>query len=146
MPHFKKLSHTLYNCKYHVVWCPKYRFKEMRGDIRLYVRDVLRRLCEWKKLEIFAGNVCKDHIHLVLEIPPYVSVSSTIGYLKGRSAVKIFGKFFGLRKKYWGMHYWSKGYCVSTVGLTEADVVEYVREQQEADKKIEQLNMFKSPL
>ena len=131
---FKKLSHTIYECKYHVVWVPKYRFRIMEGRIRYYVRDVIRRLCEWKKLEILEGNVRKDHIHLVLEIPPHTSVSKAIGYLKGKSAIKVFNRFSDIRKKYWGRHFWAKGYCVSTVGLDEGRIRKYVRWQQKKDK------------
>ena len=131
---FKKLSHTIYECKYHVVWVPKYRFRIMEGRIRYYVRDAIRRLCEWKKFEIIEGNVQKDHIHLLLEIPPHTAVSKAIGYLKGKSAIKIFNQFADLRKKYWGMHFWAKGYCVSTVGLDEATIKKYVKYQQDNDK------------
>ena len=131
---FKKLSHTIYECKYHVVWCPKYRFRVMDGQIRYYVRDVIRRLCEWKKYEILEGNVCRDHIHLILEIPPHTAVSKAIGFIKGKSAIKIFNKFGSLKKKYWGMHFWAKGYCVSTIGLDEERIKKYVRWQQNNDK------------
>ena len=89
----KKLSHTVYECKYHIIWCPKYRFRVMDGDVRFYVRNVIRRLCEWKHLTIIQGNVQKDHVHLVLEIPPNQSVSFVVGFLKGRSAIKIFDRY-----------------------------------------------------
>jgi putative transposase len=135
MKRFKKLSHTVYECKYHVVWCPKYRFRVMDEKIRYYVRDVIRRVCSWKKLTIVEGNVCKDHIHLVIEIPPHTSVSNAMGKIKGRSAIKIFNKFHSLRKKYWGHHFWAKGYCVSTIGLDEEKVRKYVRYQQRKDKE-----------
>ena len=137
MRRLKKLSHTVYECKYHVVWCPKYRFRVMDGRIRYFVRDALRRLCSWKKIEIIEGNVQKDHIHLVLDIAPNKSVSSTVGYLKGKSAINIFNRFYDLRKKYWGMHFWAKGYCVSTIGLDEERIKKYVRWQQDKDKEEE---------
>ena len=145
MSRFKKLSHTIYQSKYHVVWIPKYRFHVMTGEIRYYVRDAIRRLCEWKKLEIIQGNVKSDHIHLVLWIPPNRSVSSTIGFLKGKSALKIFDRFPQLKKRYWNKHFWSPGYCVSTVGLDEEKIVKYVRWQQKKDREIEELgqqNLF----
>ena len=107
MGRLKKLSHTVYECKYHVVWIPKYRYKVMDGEIRYYIRDVIRRLCEFKKMEIIAGNVCSDHVHLLLEIPPNWSVSQVVGYLKGKSALKIFDKFPRLHKRYWNKHFWS---------------------------------------
>lgn len=137
MKELRKLGHSVYDCKYHVVWCPKYRFKVMQNEIRLYVREVIKELCRWKKLEIIQGNVQEDHIHIVLGIPPNYSVLSTIGFLKGKSAIKIFNKFGKLRKKYWGMHFWSQGYCVSTVGLDEARIVKYVRWQQKKDQEAE---------
>lgn len=145
MSRFQKLSHSLYECKYHLVWIPKYRFKIMTGDIRYYTRDKIRRLCEWKKLEIIQGNVCSDHIHLVLSIPPKFAVSSTIGYLKGKSALGIFERFPCLKKRYWNKHFWSPGYRAGTVGLDEEKIKRYVRWQQKKDREIEengQQNLF----
>ena len=145
MSRFKKLSHTIYESKYHLVWIPKYRFRIMTGTIRYYIRDKIRRLCEWKKLEIVQGNVKPDHIHLVLWIPPKFSVSSIVGYLKGKSALGIFDKFQHLKKRYWNKHFWSPGYCVSTVGLDEEEIVKYVRWQQKKDQEIEEIgqqNLF----
>jgi putative transposase len=107
----------------------------MDGEIRYYVRDVLKELCRWKRIPIIQGNVQKDHIHMVMSIPPNYSVSSTIGFLKGKSAIKIFNKFHGLRKRYWGMHFWSPGYCVTTVGLDEEKIVKYVRWQNKKDQE-----------
>lgn len=129
----RKLSHTVYECKYHIIWCPKYRYLVMDGDIRLSVRDEIRRLCEWKNLTVIQGNVQKDHIHIVLEIPPNMSVSNVVGFLKGRSAIKIFREHGSLRKRCWGMYFWSTGYFVSTVGVNEGQVVKYVRWQQKKD-------------
>lgn len=129
----RKLSHTVYECKYHIIWCPKYRYRVMDGDIRLSVRDEIRRLCEWKNLTVIQGNVQKDHIHIVLEIPPNMSVSNVVGFLKGRSAIKIFREHCSPRKRYRGMHFWSTGYFVSTVGVNEEQVVKYVRWQQKKD-------------
>jgi putative transposase len=115
----------------------------MDGDVRFYVRDVIRRLCEWKHLTIIQGNVQKDHVHLVLEIPPNQSVSFVVDFLKGRSAIKIFDRHKELRKKYWGMHFWSTGYFVSTVGVNEEQIVKYIRWQQKKDcKQDNQENLF----
>jgi putative transposase len=86
---FKKLSHAVWQCKYHVVWCPKYRFRILKGEIGRSTRDIIRQLCEWRRIEILEGNVQIDHIHLILSIPPKYSVSETIGFLKGKSAIKI---------------------------------------------------------
>ena len=137
MNELKKLGHSVYSCKYHIVWCPKYRFKIMKNEIRLYLIAVIKELCRWKKVEILQGNIQPDHVHMVLEIPPNYSVSSTIGFLKGKSAIKIFNKFQNLRKKYWGMHFWSPGYCVSTVGLDEEKIIKYVRWQNKKDMENE---------
>ena len=135
MSRFKKLSHTVWDCKYHVVWCPKYRFKVMQGPLRVYVHNVLRELCRRQKVEVVELNVQVDHVHIVLSIPPSYCVSRVMGFLKGKSAIQIFRKFFKLRKKYYGQHYWSRGYCVSTVGLDEETIRNYVRWQQEKDRQ-----------
>jgi putative transposase len=144
MARLKKLSHTVYECKYHVMWLPKYRYRVMTGEIRVYVNQTIRRLCEWKKLELIEMNVLPEHLHLVLEIQPNRRVSEVIGFLKGKSAIAVFKKFEGLRKKFWGMHFWTPGYCVSTIGFNEEEIRKYVRWQQNQDKQIEksQTNMF----
>ena len=135
MSRFQKLSHTVWDCKYHVVWCPKYRFRVMEGAIRIYVRDALRELSRRHKVTIVEGNVQTDHVHMVLSIPPSYCVSRVVGFLKGKSAIQIFKKFSRLRKKYYGQHYWSRGYCVSTVGLDEETIRKYVRWQQKKDQE-----------
>jgi REP-associated tyrosine transposase len=134
MKQFKKLSHTVWDCKYHVVWCPKYRFRILKGDVAKSVREIIRQLCEWKNIEIIAGNVQLDHVHLVISIPPKHSVSEVVGFLKGKSAIKMFDKHMALKKRYWGRHFWAKGYCVSTVGLDEEKIKEYVTWQTKKDK------------
>ena len=114
MSRFKKLSHTIYECKFHVVWIPKYRYRVMTGDIRAYVHNQLRRLCDWKKLEIIEMNVQVDHVHIVQWIPPNFAVSQVVGFLKGKTALRIMDKFPSLRKRYWTKHFWSPGYCVTS--------------------------------
>jgi len=143
MGDFKKLAHAVWECKYHLVWCPKYRFRILSGDIGRSVREILRQLCEWKKVEILAGNVQIDHIHLVLSIPPKYSVSELVGFLKGKSAIKIFDMHLELKRRYWGRHFWAKGYCVSTVGLDEEQIRKYVRWQLKRDQIIDQLKLWK---
>ena len=143
MKQFKRLAHAVWQCKYHVVWCPKYRYRILRGEIGKSVRDIIRQLCEWKKIEILEGNIQVDHIHLVLEIPPKYSISEAVGFLKGKSAIKVFDFHLELKKRYWGRHFWSKGYCVSTVGLDEAQIREYVRHQLHKDKQAEQTKLWK---
>jgi putative transposase len=140
---FKRLAHAVWQCKYHVVWCPKYRYRILRGELGKTVRDIIRQLCEWKKIEILEGNIQIDHIHLVLEIPPKYSISEAVGFLKGKSAIKLFDFHLELKRRYWGRHFWAKGYCVSTVGLDEAQIRNYVRYQIHKDKQAEQAKLWK---
>jgi putative transposase len=110
MTKWKKLSHTIYQCKYHIVWCPKYRYKIMKGVVAEFVEQTLRMLCEWKDIEILEMNVKEDHIHRILSLPPRLSISSVMGMLKGKTAIKLFKSFPTLKKKpYWGNHFWSRG-------------------------------------
>ena len=135
MSRFHKLSHSVWYCVYHILWCPKCRFRVMEYKRRYYARDVLRELCRRHRIEIVEGNVQRDHIHMVLSIPPSYCVSRVVGILKGKSSIQIFRKFVGLRKKYYGQHFWSRGYCVSTVGLDEEMIRKYVRWQQRKDRE-----------
>ena len=132
---FKKLTHTLYQCKYHVIFCPKYRYRILRGDLGAYVYREIYRLCEQKDhVEVIEANVQADHVHVVLSIAPKHSVSSVMGYLKGKLAVRVFQNYPGVKKRLWGGKLWSRGYCVSTVGLDEDKVRKYVRWQEARDK------------
>ena len=142
MSDFEKLTHAIWQCKYHVVWCPKYRFKVLKGALRQSVLEIITQLCEWKKLRILEMNIQEDHVHLILSIPPKFSVSETVGFLKGKCAIKIFDRHLELKKRYWGRHFWAKGYCVSTVGLDEDKIRKYVKWQLHKDKRMEQLKMF----
>ena len=137
MKRFKRLSHAVWECKYHVVWCPKYRFRILKGDIAKTVRTILRQLCQWKNIEILPGNVQVDHVHLVLSFPPKYAVSEVVGFLKGKSAIKIFDRHIELKKRYWGRHFWAQGYCVSTVGLDEEKIKQYVTWQTKNDNDTE---------
>jgi putative transposase len=143
MADFKRLAHAIWQCKYHIVWCPKYRYKVLKGAVQKSVKQILIQLCEWKKLEIIEMNVVEDHIHLVLSIPLKYGVSAAIGFLKGKCAFKIFDKHLELKKRYWGRHFWAKGYCVSAVDLDEDKIRKYVRWQLEKDKSMEQLKLWK---
>ena len=143
MKTFKRLSHAVWECKYHIVWCPKYRFRILKGQIGRSVRDIIKQLCEWKKIEILEGNVQVDHIHLVLSVPPKYSIFEAVGFLKGKSAIKMFDMNLELKKRYWGRHFWAKGYCVSTIGLDEDQIRKYVRTQMQKDKSMEQLKLWK---
>ena len=142
MNQFKRLAHAVWQCKYHIVWCPKYRFRILRGEIGKSIRNIIRQLCEWRSVEILEGNIQIDHIHLVLSIPPKYSVSEAVGFLKGKSAIKIFDFNHELKKRYWGRHFWAKGYCVSTIGLDEEQIRKYVRYQLHKDKISEQTKLW----
>ena len=137
---FKKLSHTLYECKYHVVMCPKYRHRIFKDEIAEYAKQQLYGLCRQKELvELLELNVLADHIHLVVSIPPKYSVSAIMGYLKGKLSIRLFQKYERLGKRYWGQHLWSRGYCVSTVGLDEDKIRKYVKWQEKKEKEVEQV-------
>ncbi len=143
---FKRLSHTIYECKYHIVFCPKYRFRILEGSIGGFVlRNIYQLLGYKEQVEILEANVQSDHVHMVLSIPPKYSVSSLMGYLKGKLALRLFQRYEKLGKRYWGRHLWSQGYCVSTVGLDEEKIRLYVRWQEQKEKEMEskQLNLFK---
>ena len=137
---FKKLSHTLYECKYHIVMCPKYRHRIFKDEIAEYAKQQLYSLCRQKDLvEVLELNVLADHIHLVVSIPPKYSVSAIMGYLKGKLSIRLFQKYERLGKRYWGQHLWSRGYCVSTVGLDEDKIRKYVKWQETKEKEVEQV-------
>ena len=144
MKQFKRLAHALWQCKYHVVWCPKYRFQILRGELGKSLRDIIRQLCEWRKIYILEGNIQIDHIQLVLSVPPKYWISEAIGFIKGKSAIKIFDVHHDLKRRFWGRHFWAKGYCVSTIGLDEDQIRQYVRWQLHKDQKLEQGKLWGS--
>ncbi len=136
---FKKLSHSLYECKYHIVFCPKYRFRIFQDELADYTRQQIESLCRQKdQVEVLEVNIQADHIHVVLSIPPKYAVSSVMGFLKGKLALRLFQRYEHLGKRYWGQHLWSRGYCVSTVGLDEDKIRKYVKWQEAQDKQAEQ--------
>jgi putative transposase len=114
----------------------------MKGDVGRSTRNIIKQLCTWKKVEILAGNVQNDHIHLVVAIPPKYSVSEFVGFVKGKSAIKILDQYPTIKRRYWGRHFWAKGYCVSTVGLDEEQITKYVRWQQNHDRKRDQQSFW----
>lgn len=135
---FKKLSHSLYECKYHIVFCPKYRYRILSGDVGEYVRQQIYSLCRQKEgVEVLELNVQADHVHVILSIPPKYAVSNVMGYLKGKLALRLFNRYEQLGKRYWGRHLWSRGYCVSTIGLDEEKIRKYVKWQAAQEKKAE---------
>ena len=135
MKEWQSLAHVRWECKYHIVFVPKYRKKVLYGRTRKQMGQILRQLCRQKGVEIMEGHAMPDHIHLVLRIPPKFSVALVVGYLKGKSAIQIRREALGVKKGFTGKHFWSRGYCVSTVGLDEATVRAYVRNQEELDKQ-----------
>jgi putative transposase len=135
------LSHTKWNCKYHIVFAPKYRRKAFYEARRLEVGQMLRQLCEWKGVNIIEAEVCPDHINKLVEIPPKKSVSGFVGYLKGKSSQMIFERWSNARFKYRNRSFWCRGYYVDTVGKNTKKIAEYIQNQLKEDKEIEQLEL-----
>lgn len=134
-------SHTKWMCKYHIVFTPKYRRKIIYNQIRRDIGEILRRLCEYKGVEIIEGHLMPDHVHILVSIPPKISVSSFMGYLKGKSALMGFDKHANLKYKFGNRRFWAEGYYVSTVGLNEATIAKYIREQEAADIALDRLSV-----
>lgn len=135
------LAHTKWNCKYHIVFAPKYRRQEIYGKIRSEIGKILRLLCQRKDIEIIEAECCKDHIHMLVRIPPKYSVSQIVGYLKGKSSLMIFDKFANLKYKYGNRHFWCRGYYVDTVGKNTKKIKEYIRTQLREDIVSDQISM-----
>ena len=135
------LAHTKWNCKYHIVFAPKYRRKVFFEEKRIEIREILRQLCKWKNVAIIEGEVCPDHIHLLLSIPPKLSVSGFMGYLKGKSSLMIFQRWGNMKFAYRNREFWCRGYYVDTTGKNTAAIKEYIAKQLEEDKKIDQLSI-----
>ena len=133
------LSHTRWNCKYHVVFAPKYRRKVFYGEKRLEIGAILRELCNWKGVNIIQAEVCIDHVHMLIEIPPKMSVSSFMGFLKGKSSIMIYEKWGNLKYKYRGRQFWCRGYYVDTAGKNDKIIKEYIAKQLKEDELGEQL-------
>lgn len=136
------LVHTKWNCKYHIVFAPKYRRKVFYEEKRLAIRAILRQLCEWKGVEILEGEICLDHIHLLVSIPPKISVSSFVGYLKGKSSLLIFQKFGDMKFAYRNREFWCKGYYVDTVDKNTTAIKNYIANQLKRDREADQLSIF----
>ena len=141
MTDYRSLSHTRWECKYHVVFIPKYRKKTIFGQLRQYLGDVLRRLAERRESRIEEGHLMPDHVHMLISIPPKYSVAHVIGYIKGKSAIHIAREFAGRKRNFVGQHFWARGYFVSTVGRDEAVIRDYIRQQEQEDRRQEQLRL-----
>ena len=135
------LAHTKWNCKYHIVFAPKYRRQIIYGKIKADIGKMLRKLCEYKQIEILEAEACKDHIHMLISVPPKYSISQIMGYLKGKSSLMIFEKYANLKYKYGNRHFWCRGFYVDTVGRNKKAIAEYIRNQLHEDKEAEQLSI-----
>jgi putative transposase len=143
MDEFESLSHSRWECKYHVVFIPKGRRKALFGRLRPYLGEVLRRLAAQKESRIEEGHLMPDHVHMMISIPPKYAVSQVIGYIKGKSAIHL-ARVYGERKRnFTGQHFWARGYFVSTVGRNEEAIREYIRQQEKEDARLEQLNLWR---
>ena len=134
------LAHTKWVCKYHIVFTPKYRRKIIYNQLRVDIRNILKDLCKWKGVEIIEGNCMPDHVHLLLSIPPKMSVSYIMGYLKGKSSLMIFDRHANLKYKYGNRHFWCRGYYVDTVGRNKERIAEYIRHQLDEDIMADQIS------
>ena len=141
------LAHTKWMCKYHIVFTPKYRRKVIYNQIRKDIGEIMQELCKYKGVEIIEGHMMPDHVHMLLSIPPKYSVSSVMGYLKGKSALMIFERHANLKYKYGNRHFWCEGYYVSTVGLNEETIKKYIAEQEQRDQAVDRLSVkeYKDP-
>ncbi len=135
------LAHTKWECKYHIVFAPKYRRQIIYGKIKMDIGQMLRKLCEYKGVEIIEAEACKDHIHMLISIPPKYSVAQIMGYLKGKSSLMIFEKYANLKYKYGNRNFWCRGYYVSTVGANKKAIQEYIRNQLQEDYSDDQMSI-----
>ena len=143
MNNVNSLSHSRWECKYHVVWIPKGRRKVLFGQLRNNLGEVFHELARQKDSKILEGHLHQDHVHVLISIPPKYSVAQVVGYIKGKSAIHVARTYLGQKKNYGGMSFWARGYFVSTVGTDEDVVRTYIREQEKEDSRVEQLSLFK---
>ena len=141
MQDYKSLSHTRWDCKYHIVFIPKKRKKLIYGDLRKHLGEIFHDLAKRRGIVIEEGHLMRDHVHMCISIPPKYTVSNIVGYLKGKSAISIARNFKGRQRNFTGEHFWARGYFVSTVGLNEEIVLEYIRNQEKVDEQQEQLRL-----
>jgi len=141
MDDYKSLSHSVWDCKYHVVFIPKYRRKVIYGELRRELGKVFRTLARQKECEVEEGHLMPDHVHMLISIPPKHPVSSIVGYIKGKSAIHIARTYFDRKRNYVGQHFWARGYFVSTVGRDEGAIREYIKKQEKEDTRLEQMKL-----
>ena len=143
MDDYESLSHTKWECKYHVVFIPKYRRKVLYGELRQHLGDVFRKLALQKGSRVEEGHLMLDHVHMMISIPPKYAVSQVVGFIKGKSAIHL-ARTYGERKRnFVGQHFWARGYFVSTVGRDEVAIREYIKNQEQEDKRLDQLNLWR---
>ncbi|OIP90017.1 MAG: IS200/IS605 family transposase [Syntrophobacteraceae bacterium CG2_30_61_12] len=142
MDDYQSLNHTVWDCKYHVVWIPKYRKKVLYEQLRKHLGQVFRELAKQKESSIVEGHLMVDHVHMLISIPPKYGVAQVVGYIKGKSAIHIARTFLGRKKNFTGQSFWARGYFVSTVGRDEQTVRQYIKKQETEDRRLDQLNMF----
>ena len=138
----QSLSHSVWDCKYHIVWIPKYRKKSLYKDLRKFVGPLFRELASQKECTIEEGHLMADHVHILISIPPKYSVAQVVGFIKGKSAIAIARNYMGRRKNFTGQSFWARGYHVSTVGRDEQTIREYIRHQEDEDRRVEQLKLY----
>ncbi len=141
MDDYESLSHSVWDCKYHVVFIPKCRRKTLYGELRRTLGEVFRTLAKQKESQVHEGHLMPDHVHMLIAIPPKYSVAQVVGYLKGKSAIHVARTFFDRKRNFVGQHFWARGYFVSTVGRDEAAIREYIRNQELEDKRQDQLRL-----
>ena len=143
MDDYESLSHTKWECKYHVIFIPKYRRKTLYGELRKHLGEVFRKLAVQKESRIEEGHLMPDHVHMMISIPPKYAVSQVVGYIKGKSAIHL-ARVFGERKRnFVGQHFWARGYFVSTIGRDEAVIRDSIRKQEQEDKRLDQMNLWR---
>jgi putative transposase len=142
MDDIRSLNHSVWECKYHVVFIPKYRRKRIYGRLRRELGEVFRRLARQKECEIEEGHLMPDHVHMLISIPPKYSVAQVVGYIKGKAAIHIARTYFDRKRNYAGQHFWARGYYVSTVGRDEQVIREYIAKQEEEDRRLDQLRLL----
>ena len=142
MKQLQSLRHTVWECKYHIVWIPKCRKRVLYGQFRQYLGEIIRELGRQRESSVLEGHLMPDHIHILISIPPKYAVSQVIGFIKGKSAIHIARAYLGRKQNFTGQKFWARGYHVSTVGADEAAIREYIKKQEAEDRRLDQLEMF----
>ena len=138
----RSLNHTVWECKYHIVWIPKYRKKVLYGQIRKHLGDIFRGLARQKEREVVEGHLMLDHVHMLISVPPKYAVAQVVGFIKGKRAIHIARGFMGRDRHFIGRHFWARGYFVSTIGKDEKAIKEYIKKQEEEDRRLDQLKIL----